>query len=148
MILILMALGALAAAWAWEAIHPVAGIIVGFLFIGGAGWEMLFGVLLHAIAAPFYLVSRLFSSIRDTGNEKTQTFHARLPDTGLAIHLKLHRRPGQKHSWSWIYDPPVHELDAHLEWTTQQLITHFEKRKGLPLTWPDLTDAAPSAPSS
>lgn len=50
MVLVLAFLGFLAAAWAWEEVHPIAGLVVGFLFIGGAGWKMLFGLL--SLARP------------------------------------------------------------------------------------------------
>lgn len=41
MVVILMLLGGLAATWTWQHVHPVAGVAVGFLLIGGLGWQLL-----------------------------------------------------------------------------------------------------------
>lgn len=41
MVLVLSFIGLLMAIWTWENVHPLAGIAVGFLFVGGAGWGML-----------------------------------------------------------------------------------------------------------
>lgn len=45
MVLILGFLGLLAAIWTWNNVHPLAGVVVGFLFVGGAGWQLLFAGL-------------------------------------------------------------------------------------------------------
>ncbi len=39
--IILSILGLIAAIWVWNNVTPVAGLVVGFLFVGGAGWRLL-----------------------------------------------------------------------------------------------------------
>ena len=41
MVIILSVVGLLAAIWVWQNVHPLAGLVVGFLFVGGLGWKML-----------------------------------------------------------------------------------------------------------
>lgn len=41
MFIILSIIGLLAAAWVWENVNPIAGVVVGFLFVGGLGWNLL-----------------------------------------------------------------------------------------------------------
>lgn len=38
---VLMFLGLLASIWAWQNLHPLAGLLVGFLLVGGLGWQLL-----------------------------------------------------------------------------------------------------------
>lgn len=52
--LILGVLGLVMAVWTWNSVHPVLGLIVGFLFVGGAGWRIVGGLLggLFGAATP------------------------------------------------------------------------------------------------
>lgn len=52
MTLVLAIVGLMAAIWTWENVHPIAGLIVGFLFVGGLGWKLL-GMIPGAIAMLF-----------------------------------------------------------------------------------------------
>lgn len=45
MVMVLSIIGFFLAVAAWENIHPVVGVIVGILLIGGSGWKMLLGML-------------------------------------------------------------------------------------------------------
>jgi hypothetical protein len=46
-VLLLSVIGIFAAVWAWQNVHPLVGVLVGFLFIGGAGWNFIGYVLSH-----------------------------------------------------------------------------------------------------
>lgn len=41
MVIVLSVIGLVAAAWVWQNVHPLAGVVVGFLFVGGLGWKFL-----------------------------------------------------------------------------------------------------------
>lgn len=41
MVIILSVIGLVAAAWVWQNVNPIAGLLVGFLFVGGLGWRAL-----------------------------------------------------------------------------------------------------------
>jgi hypothetical protein len=40
-VILLSAIGLFAAIWLWQNVHPVVGVTVGILFIGGAGWKVI-----------------------------------------------------------------------------------------------------------
>lgn len=46
--LILGAIGLAMGVWVWQNVHPVLGVVVGFLFVGGAGWNLV-GALLSLL---------------------------------------------------------------------------------------------------
>jgi len=56
LVIILTLVGLIATVWVWQNVHPVAGLVVGFLFVGGIGWQavgFLIGLLRPSASHAF-----------------------------------------------------------------------------------------------